>query len=97
MCIVNTISAVKGTLPGSGRETVYDLSASLSLPTLHRALPPLPRPGLNPEPCQKVKKLSKLMYRRREELSSAAKLFITATATTSQKQLEASLLNWQCY
>lgn len=40
VCIMNTISAMKVTLPGSGRETVYDPSASLSLPTLHRLYHP---------------------------------------------------------
>lgn len=72
VCIMNAISAVKVTPPGSGREPVQDPSASLSLPTLHGTPPPLPRYGSNPEHCQKVKK-TKLMQWGGEELRSAAK------------------------
>lgn len=62
-CIINIISTVKMKLPGSGggRQTVYDSSASLSLPTLHRTPPPLPPSGSNPGHCQKLTN-PKLMY-----------------------------------
>lgn len=87
---------LKVKLPGSGKETVYDSCASLSLPTLHRTPPPLPPSGSSPGHCQKVKNPKLIHWGKREKLRSAMKfshvvftpsLFNVTTTSESRSQL----------